>query len=74
LIMIFKARNGVAPSYLTELLRDYTPVRALRSPDFATIAVPTFKLKTANDRSFVDQDLKLGTLVHLLFVQRRSLY
>jgi len=52
LTMTFKAHNGVAPSYLAELLRDYRPVRALRSSDFPTLAVPTFKLKTVGDRSF----------------------
>jgi len=52
----FKARNGVAPSYAAELLRDCTPVRASRSLDFPTLAVPTLwnKLKTYGDRSFCE--------------------
>jgi len=52
LTMTFKARNGFAPSYLAELLRDYSPLRALRSSNNPTLAVPTFKLKTVGDRSF----------------------
>ncbi len=52
LTITFKARNAFAPSYLTELLRDFTPVRTLRSSDFPTLAVPSFKLKTVGDRSF----------------------
>jgi len=52
LTMTFKARNGVAPSYLAELLRDYRLVRALRSSDFPSLAVPFFKLKTVGDRFF----------------------
>jgi hypothetical protein len=52
LTITFKARNAFAPSYLAELLRDYTPARALRSSDFPTLAVPLFKLKTVGDRSF----------------------
>jgi len=28
LTQTFKARNGIAPSYLAELLRDFTPARA----------------------------------------------
>ena len=52
LTITFKARLGSAPSYLTELIRDFTPVRALRSSDFPSLAVPTFKLKTVGDRSF----------------------
>jgi len=70
----FKARNVVAPSHLAELLRDYTPVRALRSSDFGNLAVITFKLRTVGDRSFVHQHLELVTLFHLLFVQAPSLY
>jgi len=56
--MTFKARNGVAPSYLAELLRDYTPVRSLRSSDYPTLAVPTFKLKTVGDRSFCSSGIR----------------
>ena len=52
LTITFKARLGSAPCYLTELIRDFTPVRALRSSDFPSLAVPTFKLKTVGDRSF----------------------
>jgi len=48
----FKARNGIAPSYLAELLRDYTPVRASRSSDYPSLAITTFKLKTVGDRAF----------------------
>ena len=52
LTITFKAHNAFAPSYLAELLRDFTPARALRSSDFPTLAVPLFKLKTVGDRSF----------------------
>jgi len=69
LTMAFKARNGIAPSYLAELLRDYTPVRTLRSSDNHTLAVPPFKLKTEGDRSFCASGQELGTLFHLLFVR-----
>jgi len=54
-----KAGNGFAPSYVTGLLRDYTPVRALRSSDFRTLAMLTFKLKTVGDRSFCASDPSL---------------
>jgi len=50
--MTFKARNDVPPSYLAELLRYYTLVQALRLFDYATLAVPTFKMRTVGDRFF----------------------
>jgi len=52
LTLTFNARNGVAPSYLAEPLKDHGPVRALRSSDFPSLAVSTFKLKTVGYRSF----------------------
>jgi len=50
--MTFKARNDAAHSYLNELLRDFTPVRASKSSDFQILAVSNSKLKTVGDRSF----------------------
>ncbi len=50
--LVFKARNGLCPSYLAELLEDHVPARASRSSDFPTMKVPKFKLKTVGDRSF----------------------
>jgi len=61
LTMTLKARNGVASSYLAELLRDLTPVRALRSSDYPTLAVPTFILKTEGDRSFCASEPRAWT-------------
>ncbi len=52
LTLAYKARNGLAPSYLSELLTDYAPIRTLRSTDSPRLAVPHFKLKTVGDRSF----------------------
>jgi len=52
LALTYQVRNGLAPSYLAELLNDFVPGRALRSSDTLTLAVPLFKLKTVADRSF----------------------
>jgi len=46
LILNFKARSGFAPSYLAELLMNFTPACALRSLGSSKLAVPHFKLKT----------------------------
>ena len=52
LTLVFKACNGICPSYLADLLEDYVPTRSLRSSDTPTLKVPNFKLKTVGDRSF----------------------
>ena len=31
MLMVFKARNGLAPSYISELISSYEPARTLRS-------------------------------------------
>lgn len=41
--LAFKCRNQSAPSYLTELLSDYRPSRALRSSDCNLLTVPRVK-------------------------------
>jgi len=53
LTLASKARNGLAPSYYISLLiTDCAPARALRSSDFATPAVLRFKPETVGDRYF----------------------
>jgi len=53
LTLVFKVRNGVCPSYLTDILHTYVPTRqTLQSSDTPTLTVPNFKLKTVGDRSF----------------------
>jgi hypothetical protein len=67
LTLVFKARNGLCPSYLTDLLHDYVPSRTLRSSDTPTLAVPNFKLKTVGDRSFCSVGPRLwNSLPHSL--------
>jgi hypothetical protein len=72
LTLAYKARNGLAPSYLSELLTDFAPARALRSSDSPRLAIPHFKIKTLGDRSFcsvgpriwnsLPHSLRVGTL------------
>ena len=55
--MVFKALNGEAPSYLTDLLEVYNPKRTLRSlssRDPLTLVVPKTnpKLQTYGDFAF----------------------
>jgi len=52
LTLVCKARNGLCPSFLADLLHAYVRSRTLRSSDMPTLAIPNFKLKTVGDRSF----------------------
>ncbi len=40
LLFVYKALNNLAPQYLTDLLRPYTPSRTLRSSDLCLLIVP----------------------------------
>ena len=51
-LTVFKALNGMAPLYLSELLHRYIPTRSLRSADQSLLVVPKTKLKTRGDRAF----------------------
>ncbi|KAI5106874.1 hypothetical protein C0J45_2512, partial [Silurus meridionalis] len=52
LLMMYKALNGLAPQYLSELLYQYDPPRLLRSKGAGYLLVPQIMKTTARDRSF----------------------
>ena len=52
LLLVYKALNGMAPLYITELLSYRTCSRTLRSTDQKFLAVPKSRLKTYGDRAF----------------------
>ena len=52
LLLIYKALNGNAPQYISEMLTVYQPARELRSSSFGQLVVPRTKLKTVGDRAF----------------------
>ena len=52
LLLTFRAVNGIAPPYLSELLVPYCPPRNLRSTELALLTVPQTHLKTYGDRAF----------------------
>ena len=52
LLFTFKAQNGLAPQYLSDLLEDYVPSRALRSATQKKLIVPKTNLKSRGDRAF----------------------
>ena len=52
LLLVYKCLNGLAPIYLSELLRYSNSPRLLRSSSQNFLAVPGSRLKTYGDRAF----------------------
>ena len=52
LLITFKARMGLAPSYITDMLTPYEPARSLRSLGGAFLVFPKSRLKCRGDCAF----------------------
>ncbi|KAL0150320.1 hypothetical protein M9458_054428, partial [Cirrhinus mrigala] len=52
LLITYKALNGLAPQYLSELLSHYSPSRPLRSQNSGNLIIPRISKSTAGGRSF----------------------
>ena len=52
LLFVFKALHGLAPVYITELLKPHAPSRSLRSANQSLLVVPKTRLKSRGDRAF----------------------
>ncbi len=52
LLITYKALNGLAPQYLSELLSHYSPPRPLRSQNSGHLIIPRILKSTAGGRSF----------------------
>ncbi len=52
LLILFKALNGLAPQYLSELLSHYSPPRLLRSQNSGHLIKPRKSKSTAGGKSF----------------------
>lgn len=52
LLFAYKALNGLAPSYLSDLLHPYAPLKSLRSADQSLLVIPKSRLKQRGDRAF----------------------
>ena len=53
LLLTFKIYHGFAPSYLSELVPRYTPVRTLRSASQPLLSRPKTTCKQYGQRSFI---------------------
>ena len=52
LLLVFKALNGLSPSYLSDLLLTYEPSRTLRSSDRGLLLIPKVRSKTHGEAAF----------------------
>ena len=52
LLLTYKALNGMAPKYMADLLRSYSPTRQLRSSSKNLLVIPKSNLKFYGDISF----------------------
>ena len=50
--LCYRATNGLAPNYLSELLLPYEPARCLRSSEESKLTVPRVRLNNYGQRSF----------------------
>ena len=52
LLLTFKAPHGLAPVYISELIKPYNPSRSLRSSTLNCLSVPKSNTATYGDRCF----------------------
>ena len=52
LLITYKALDGLAPQYLSELLTHYSPSRLLQSQNSGQLTIPRISKSTAGGRSF----------------------
>lgn len=73
LMFVFKSLHGLAPRYMTELIRHYAPSRALRSADHLLLVVPRVKLKSRGERAFSVAGPKLWNRLPLYIRQSQTI-
>ena len=52
LLIVYKSLHNLAPPYLSEILHQHAPSRALRSADLLLLEVPRARQKARGDRAF----------------------
>lgn len=73
LMLTYKALNGLAPQYLSELLTAYAPRRNLRSSDSGFLMVPSTRMRSMGDRAFVSFAPRLWNTLPIEIRQADSL-
>ena len=65
LLLTFKALHGLAPIYISELIKPYNPSRSLRSSTLNYLSVPKSNTATYGDRCFSVAAPKLWNSLYL---------
>ena len=73
-LLTWKARNNMAPSYISELLTPYIPPRTLRSSDKCLLETPRTSSTSLGDRAFSVAAPVLWNSLPLHLRQTNSLY
>lgn len=73
LVFVFKSLNGLSLKYLSDLIKLYAPLRALRSADHLLLVVPRVTLKSRGDRAFAEVAPKLWNTLPLNIRQAQTL-
>ena len=72
MLISYKALNGTAPSYISELLKSYQPQRNLRSSDANFLAIPKVLHKQSREAAFIHYAPKLWNTLPLYIKQASS--
>jgi hypothetical protein len=59
LLLAFRAMNGIAPQYLTDMISIHQPRRLLRNSHALELNIPQSRLRSAGDRTFSFQAASL---------------
>jgi hypothetical protein len=72
MLITYKALNGIAPSYISELLISYQPQRKLRSSNSNLLIVPKVLHKQSGEAAFIHYAPKLWNTLPLYIKQASS--
>ena len=73
LLFVFKALNGPAPSYISDLVKLHSPIRSLRSADKLLLYTPRSRCVRTGDRAFTVAGPKLWNQLPISIRQAPSL-
>ena len=59
MLLTYKALHGTAPEFISDLIQEYVPGRALRSSSQSLLVVPKSSMKTYGERSYAVAAAKL---------------
>lgn len=83
LLLVYKALDGFAPTYLTDVFLAYEPSRTRRSSGSGLLIIPKVRTKTHGEESFYcfgpclwnrDEDLRAAENVDIFFKQTQDLF